>query len=263
MISPSVIMSEYDRVITTKLKIKGHKRKRKQKLSENKKPEEDPIDEEIKKYDGWAQINIFEDIPGSVALEIFPKTYVSCLTTGLFGLGITHPDGEGPFPEEIFLATRISDSKLALKTGFGKYLGIDRTGNLIGRADAISTLEQWEPVFEEGKMALLAANNCFLSCADEEQEIFKCLNSKAGPSEMMKLRSNFVKKEENLIPKEEQGRAKDIELNYVQKFQSFQDRKLRISKEDVKQIKLAKTQGTMHETLLDRRERMKADRYCK
>lgn len=47
------------------------------------------------------------------------------------------------------------------------------------------------------------------------------------------------------------------------KFQKFQDKKMRISKNDVKELEEAKAQGLLHETLLDRRSKMKADRYCK
>nr|KAI8734062.1 protein FRG1-like isoform X2 [Biomphalaria glabrata] len=47
------------------------------------------------------------------------------------------------------------------------------------------------------------------------------------------------------------------------KFQSFQDRRLRVSEADKKDLKKAKREGDLHEVMLDRREKMKADRYCK
>lgn len=47
------------------------------------------------------------------------------------------------------------------------------------------------------------------------------------------------------------------------KFQKFQDKKLRVNESGVSELKRAREEGTLHETLLDRRSKMKADRYCK
>lgn len=51
--------------------------------------------------------------------------------------------------------------------------------------------------------------------------------------------------------------------NCSKKFQKFQDHKMRVCKDDVDKLQTAKVEGTLHETLLDRRSKMKADRYCK
>ena len=60
----------------------------------------------------------------------------------------------------------MTDRKISLKSGYGKYLGVDKSGLVTGRVDAITPLEQFEPVWQEiegiTKCALLAANGAFV-----------------------------------------------------------------------------------------------------
>ena len=58
--------------------------------------------------------------------------------------------GEGPEAQEILTAIKISDTKIALKSGYDKYLSVeDGGGRVAGRSDAIGSREQWEPVIQE------------------------------------------------------------------------------------------------------------------
>ena len=54
-------------------------------------------------------------------------------------------------------AIKLGDTKIALKSGFDKYLSVDTKGRVVGRSDAIGPREQWEPVFQDvsGKTELL------------------------------------------------------------------------------------------------------------
>lgn len=36
-----------------------------------------------------------------------------------------------------------------MKSGYGKYLGINSEGLVVGRSDAIGSREQWETVFQD------------------------------------------------------------------------------------------------------------------
>lgn len=106
------------------------------------------IDEDAVKHGGWWQVTEYTQINGPVAIEVFPYSYVRAHDDGSFTFGAPHPEGSGPDPEEILTAVRL-DSKIAMKSGYGKYLGVTPTGKVVGVAEAIGALEQWEPVFKE------------------------------------------------------------------------------------------------------------------
>eukprot|EP00096_Caligus_rogercresseyi_P015486 TRINITY_DN7918_c0_g1_i1.p3 TRINITY_DN7918_c0_g1~~TRINITY_DN7918_c0_g1_i1.p3 ORF type:complete len:278 (+),score=69.55 TRINITY_DN7918_c0_g1_i1:56-889(+) len=216
-------------------------------------------------HGGWWPVSDFKHITGPVVLQ-FGSLYVKSLDDGSFGLGAPHGDGEGPDPEEILLAVRINDSKVAFKSGYDKYLRVDPTGGALrGISDAVGGTEQFEPVFQDGKLALLGPNNKFLSVDEQEGDTIVCDKSKAGVNEILYIRTNGEREEDKKKdkPEEESGSVGQVELNYVKKFQKFQDHKIKICQKDREELVKAKDSGNLHEVLLDRRAKMKADRYCK
>ena len=97
---------------------------------------------------GWWKVSAVSEITGTVAIQYGKQTYVKALDNGLFTLGAPHDEGEGPSPEEILTAFPVNETKVALKSGYGKYLGVDQKGMVIGRSDAVGAMEQWEPIFQ-------------------------------------------------------------------------------------------------------------------
>lgn len=264
-------MSEYQPAKRGKLVLKGEKPAKKKKKnksdSQSQGQSSKQVDPDIESYAGWTQVQFTKDIVGAIAIEFGNRTFVSALDNGLFILGAIHEDKEGPSPEEIFTAIIVNDTKVAFKSGFDKYLSIDKNGRVTGRSDAVGNLEQWEPVFEDNQIALLGANQCFMGVSEEDDSII-ATSRKAGKNEIVKIRSNSLHlksldPDDNIPEEERTTKLADIELNYVKKFQKFQDKKIKINNDNIAALKVARDKGYLHETLLDRRSKMKADRYCK
>ncbi|CAG7730259.1 unnamed protein product [Allacma fusca] len=265
-------MADYSKAKGNKLRLKGEKPQthKKKKRKHETVVSEDPSNiakklkkEDASKHGGWWAVSCCSEICGCIALEFGSHTYVKSLDDGTFTLGAPHSENEPPAPEEIFTAIRINDDKIAVKSGYGKYLKVDKDGEVVGRSDAVGAPEQWEPIFEDGKMALLGSNGCFLS-ARTEDDCIVATSKKAGPEQYIKLRcqeQNDNDKDET--PAEDKGNLNEIEVNYVKKFQKFQDKRMRINQDSFDKVLKAKEEGKLHESLLDRRAKMKADRYCK
>lgn len=83
--------------------------------------------------------NIFTSIPFPDTLSWCDKTFKALVV----------PADDQPDPTEIFTVVTLSDTKIAIKSGYGRYLGVDTAGEVVGKAEAVGPREQWEPVFEE------------------------------------------------------------------------------------------------------------------
>jgi len=91
----------------------------------------------------------FEELkPGLTGLEFGDRAYVFSLDTGLFTLGEPRKEEGAPQPEEQYFLSKVTDRKISLKSGYGKYMGVDKSGLVTGRVDAITPLEQFEPVWQ-------------------------------------------------------------------------------------------------------------------
>lgn len=267
--------TEYQGVKVGRLKLKGEKTK---KHKSKKRKHEDGAgeggssssvgneeDQDTARHGGWWKTTAPHQIRGNVAIQMGQHAmFLTALDDGLFTVGPPHNEGEGPYPEEVLTSVPTGDTrKVALKSGYNKYLGVDAKGRVVGRAEAIGPREMWTPVYQDGETALLCATDCFVGLDDEDNVV--ATSAAVGPGEKLVIRCGSVREKDKKddLPTEEQGSLKDIEVNYIKKFQKFQDKRMKVNPDGRIELKDAKDQGRLHEALLNRRSKMKADRYCK
>jgi len=224
------------------------------------------LNQDLAEHGGWWSLtneSEIADVVGRVvAIETEPFTYLMALDNGRFVIGAPHPSGEGPSPEEILTLIKPPDANwIALKSGYGKYLSIEYGGIVSATSDAIGGKERWEIVFQDDQTAVQAYNGCFLSYELNEEGFVCAKASKAREKEIVKVRTNVEKaKPVDFTPAVDKKNVNECEISYIK---MYQHSKVPINPEDRVVVKRARDEGDLHEVLLDRREKMKADRHCK
>lgn len=152
------------------------------------------MDEDAINNGGWWICKEVAEITGSIAIQFGEHRFVKALDDGTFTLSAPHPKGEGPAFDEEFSAFIVNESKIYIKSGFGKYLKPESDGVLTGRSEAAGEKESFEPIWQDGKMALSAANGCFVSI-DPEDDALVALRKSVGANEVCIIRSNAFRGE--------------------------------------------------------------------
>jgi protein FRG1 len=223
--------------------------------------------DELSHAGGWL-VDSFAQISGPVFIEFQEFMYMHGLENGVFVMGAPHDPGEQPAQEELLTAVRVSDTHVAFKSAHGKYLSVNAHGLVVARSDAISPKEYFEVVidydYEGRKLYLKAYNDLYVGVNSEGDVVAQSELKEEAELRIRSLSKRQAKDFNKQLPEEEQvDDLVNVELNYVKKFQKFQDKKIRLNQGDAEELRTAKDTGVLHEKLLDRREKMKADRYCK
>jgi len=267
--------NQYKAVKTGALKVKGKsifKSDRPSKRKADKVSVKD--DPDIAEHGGYWVIKNEVDFRGGIEVAIeagdYSRCYLSAMDNGKFTLGASHFNEPQPHPEEILsLLKTPDDTKFSLKTGFGRYVGVDLDGRLIATAEAIGQRERFEAVFQDGKCAIQSASsNLFLTWLPDKESGSIFVSSKtAGPNQFINIRTNastYVAPD--LTPDVDKKESGECETSYMKMYQHSRvdthNRMISYNINDKSSIKRAKTEGTLHETLLERRVKKKSDRYC-
>ncbi|KAL3085226.1 hypothetical protein niasHS_010295 [Heterodera schachtii] len=261
-----------------KLKLKGNKQLFKpenaKKIKKQTGTSSKQLDEDREERGGWRRTEDEFDLKGGtdVAFECgdFSRCYLAALDTGKFTLGTKHfKYGEPPNPEEILILIKSPDDpKVSFKTGFGKYVGVNSEGSLVATADAIGPRERFLIIFQEGKSAIQSeSNGLFLSLEpNDDGNIYVCSKT-VKHSEIVNIRTNTDKEgPADWRSADDKKKAADCETTYIKMFQhsrvDLKNRMISYNVNDKKAVKSAQEEGNLHETLLDRRSKLKSDKYC-
>eukprot|EP00049_Salpingoeca_infusionum_P027932 m.35082 g.35082 ORF g.35082 m.35082 type:complete len:302 (+) comp9846_c0_seq1:2441-3346(+) len=266
--------SDYAHVKTSTLKFKGKAPKKKKKKSKDKDKERHAKKEAIQqlalRHQAWWQVEEYRELTGNVLIESDSGFYLTALDDGSLTVSESTKHSERPEVQEIFTLVNVSESRVAIKTAFNRYVSISpETGELRALKEAIGAMELWHPMSQDDGKAgyvLRGANKNFLvatpgspvACTGHTMRdqgvsftFFSCADRVKKP------------KKGEMTYELQEGTLGETERSFARRFQSWQDGKLRLSASAQADLRQAKQDGKLHESLLDRRAKMKADRYCK
>eukprot|EP00056_Hartaetosiga_gracilis_P001261 m.43678 g.43678 ORF g.43678 m.43678 type:complete len:272 (+) comp10566_c1_seq1:51-866(+) len=262
-------------VKSSSLRFKGEKKKKKHKKKHKKgkrSHEESSSKGKLhKRHRVYWPVSDFVDLTGNVLVESESGRYLIALDDGSVTVSETTKDSDEPDVQEIFTFIRISEHRVALKTAFNRFVSCEDDGRVEGRQEAIGVKEMWEPIFDDGgKLSLRGHNKKILKVAVGERACCDAALTDADVNfNVFSSVDKTEKKEEEKEKANEERNAyafasnlSQVEHSFTKRYQSWQDGKLRMSKEDKKELKRAKQTGQLHGSLLNRRVKMKSDRYC-
>ncbi|KAI8325597.1 hypothetical protein GQ54DRAFT_308312 [Martensiomyces pterosporus] len=178
----------------------------------------------------------------------------------------------------------------SLKSCTGKYLSASRHGKVMCSAPAIGPLEMWTPLLlpdrGDGAVAFMISppgttGDRFLGAEPQDREhststqrrIAANANADATgfcqvftvkcQAALQRKRRAAADADDELDTDKLSGDVASDEAKQAKRFQSFQGGRVHLSKRSSAELDEARESGKYREGLLDRREKMKADRYCK
>ncbi|GAA5830423.1 hypothetical protein JCM11251_001342 [Rhodosporidiobolus azoricus] len=197
------------------------------------------------------------------------------------------PTDEGPSDvHHVWVCTRIPDTndKVTFRSGGSKFLGADEYGAVFAEREARGLQEEWtlEETGESGRLAVKSSYGKYLSVdvvAGGKIELRADEEGKSGPGETERfkilMQGEFVAKakkqfnERNGIktrPDNGLTVVTDLagaELDNIRKYHHHaKGSDLVGTADDTRALKKARKEGNLAEAMLDRRRKLKSDRYC-
>ncbi|KAI0721720.1 FRG1-like family-domain-containing protein [Cerioporus squamosus] len=280
-----------EKVRPTKLKFKGEKTKKKRKHEDG---EEGPSrrrrkDEDDESPETWVLPESANDIRGPTFILHPSDPSPICITydstRGRIVLQSVDKDktedSETPpvlertptDVSQVWVVTRVAGSPtINIRTGVGegKFISCDKHGLVAADREARGPQEEWTPVvFPDGMVAFQNVYEKYLSV----DEVAGGQLSLRGDSDEVGFGERFWVKVQSKYKKEahaEEKKRKDgaIDLSAADEagtnklYQAWGAGKSVVSADDKKELKRAKKEGRLAEALLDRRAKLKSDRFC-
>ena len=225
--------------------------------------------------EGWVRASELADFLGPVMI-IAPGDKWSLLRVEEENGQIKIDDFEGEgIPEEpastanVLVGQSLIPGIISFKSAYGKYLTTDSLGQVFCNKEAVSPLAEWTLILKPDGTALQSVNQKFLSFDPISGKI-RCDSETIGFNETFIVKCQAARRKDRLIQKfksEKLSNSKFVtserelakmEENEAKKMQSYGYKSVSKGVD----LKRAAEEGSLRETLLERRIKSKHDPFC-
>ncbi|KAH6586244.1 hypothetical protein BASA50_000708 [Batrachochytrium salamandrivorans] len=173
---------------------------------------------------------------------------------------------------QVFIANRFpGSSKTTFKSAQDTYLASDKYGVVTCDMEAAGPAEEWDLILREDGFALQNMHGMFLSSVPEDASVRADADS-IGFKQVFTIKCQASIKQAAARRDKEAasngmsigpGGIASLELEQLRRFQSYGERHVGLLEQDKQSLLKASRQGTINEELLNRRSKVKSDKFCK
>ncbi|KAJ3336408.1 hypothetical protein HDU91_001789 [Kappamyces sp. JEL0680] len=163
---------------------------------------------------------------------------------------------------QVFIARPLSSTKITLKSCFDRYLGCDKIGNVDCAAEAAG-------VQVGDKVGWALQSSIWGTYLSLKNGVLRGDAEEAGPDEtfLIKVQFDYIKDALDERKKQTKGgygeiSAADMEIDSLKRFHSFGKKELLGLERDTSDLARARKEGNLNEVLLERRSKLKRDKFC-
>ncbi|KAJ3334251.1 hypothetical protein HDU76_003900 [Blyttiomyces sp. JEL0837] len=226
--------------------------------------------------EGWVTAECIEDLSGPIIIvsqATDPSSTLYCAENNavsfkkLLNNDVPLNELEPTDVGQVFIATILPTTtpKISLKSAYEKYLTTDKFGIVSCDTEAIGPTSEWEIVKREDGFAFQTYQNQFLSLnvnVEKSKGNVRADVENVGFKEVFLIRCQAQNKFKNKKKKaEEVLDAEVLDMEFLKKSQSY--KRAALTPEEIKLLKRAQKEGNLQETMLERRAKTKADKFCK
>lgn len=213
----------------------------------------------------WVPCESAQDLTGP--LFIYKKDHIlSCLEYEPLSFR-KHKESilEPKLTSQVIVSTRIPEStRTSLKTHFDKFIGCDNIGCVSTKREALGQAEQWVIEEVDGGFAFKSYFNKYLtiSVGDQVAIVARADSDDVGLQETFSVKCQYQNKVTGKLKVVEDV---DVDLVEGEKMKQFWSKggNYKGKKSDIDDLKKAKEDGSLNEAMLNRRSKIKSDKFCK